>query len=91
MNTEKENGRARWQLDRPTKEATTAAACLDSNLISLEIRRRRRDERRAREWREARGLLSIRDKVEDYRRTHWCRPGLVAALPTDVLGEEVRR
>ena len=42
-------------------------------------------------WRRARGLLSLRDLADDYRKTHYVRrPGLLAALPTDRVGREVR-
>lgn len=42
-------------------------------------------------WRRARGLMSISDLANDYRRSHYCRAdGLFAALPTDRIGREVR-
>lgn len=41
-------------------------------------------------WRRARGLMSILDLAEDYRRTHRVRPGALVALPTDRVGGEVR-
>jgi hypothetical protein len=46
---------------------------------------RLREDRRAREWRRARGLLSLRDLADDYRASHFVRePGLLAALPEDL-------
>lgn len=41
-------------------------------------------------WRRARGLLTLRDLADEHRRQHWCRPGLIAALPTDRLEGQIR-
>lgn len=50
----------------------------------------RHDELQALAWRRACGLLTLRDLADEYRRQHWCRPGLLAALPTDRLEGQIR-
>jgi hypothetical protein len=62
----------------------------DSKITSIEHYRQRRAEAKAFAWRRERGLMSLRDLADEYRRSRWCRPGALAALPTDRLGREVR-
>ena len=54
-------------------------------VVDLEQERQRHDEAQALAWRRASGLLTLRDLAEEHRRQHGCRPGLLAALPTDRL------
>lgn len=56
----------------------------DSTLISFDHYRQKRAETQARAWRRARGLLSVRDLAETYRREHFIRhPAMLAPLPCD--------
>lgn len=58
----------------------------DSTLISFDHYRQKRAETQARAWRRARGLLTLRDLADEYRRTHRLRhPALLAPLPCDRL------
>lgn len=63
----------------------------EKKVTQLSTYRERRDEARALDWRRARGLLSIRDLADEYQRSHRCRDGLIAALPTDRIDQEVSR
>ncbi|MEA1052465.1 hypothetical protein U5801_22045 [Lamprobacter modestohalophilus] len=56
--------------------------------VAFDEDRQRHDEALA--WRRGRGLLTLRDLADEHRRQHGCRPGLLAALPTDRLEGRIR-
>jgi len=58
-------------------------------VVDLDQDRQRHDEAQALAWRRARGLLTLRDLADEHRHQHWCRPGLLAALPTDRLEGQI--
>jgi len=82
-------GSARSETDDQTHRRI-ASVPLTSKVVSLVQDRQRLDEAQALAWRRARGLLTLRDLADEYRRQHWCRPGLLAALPTDRLERRLR-
>ncbi|WP_323684116.1 hypothetical protein [Lamprobacter sp.] len=67
-----------------------ASAPSTPEILALDQDRQRHDEAQALAWRRARGLLTLRDLADEHRRQHWCRPGLLAALPTDRLERRIR-
>ena len=82
-------GSARSETD-DQRHRWIASVPLTPKVVSLVQDRQRHDEGQALAWRRARGLLTLRDLADEYRRQHWCRPGLLAALPTDRLEGHIR-